>query len=88
MTVPGCASDCQVTSRYSGHLWITGNRLINNFGGVSVYTDTNRYPGDIDHDASCATPLGSLEETNDTLYYQQGTFLVDPITTPASRGAR
>jgi hypothetical protein len=77
VTVPGCASDCEVASRYSGHLWITGNQLINNFGGVSVYTDTNRYPGDIDHDASCATPLGALQETNDTLYYQQGTFLQD-----------
>jgi len=77
VAVPGCASGCKVSSRYAGHLWITGNRLINNFGGVAVYTDTNRYPGDIDHDATCATPLGALQESNNPVYYQQGTFLVD-----------
>ena len=58
-----------------GHLWITRNHLVNNFGGISVYTDTDRYPGDIDMDAACAIPLGSLEETNDSIYYQQGTDL-------------
>ena len=75
ISVPGCSSHCTVTSRYRGHIWITGNNLVNNFGGVSVYTDTDRYPGDIDQDAACATPLGSLQETNNSTYYQQGTVL-------------
>jgi len=75
ISVPGCSSRCTVTSRYRGHIWITGNKLINNFGGISVYTDTDRYPGDIDQDAACATPLGSLEQTNNPTYYHQGTIL-------------
>jgi hypothetical protein len=76
-TVPvqGCQSNCTVTSRYSGHIRVTGNYFINNFGGVTVYTDTDRYPGDVDRDDACATPLGALEVTNNSTYYQQGTFL-------------
>ena len=76
ISVPGCKSRCTGQSRYGGHIWITGNKLMNNFGGVSIiYSDTDRYPGDNDHDAACATPLGALEETTDPTYYQQGSIL-------------
>lgn len=74
--VPGCASSCSYQSRYSGKLLISGNSLINNFGGVKVYTDSNRYPGNINGDSACSMPLGALDQQNSTLYYQQSKILV------------
>ena len=69
--VRGCASNCRVSSNYSGELLVKGNVLDNNFGGVLVYTDTNRYPGNVDDDSACGVPLGSLNQSNSTTYYQQ-----------------
>ena len=69
--VPGCASNCTVTSRYRQNLTITGNVLSNNFGGVFLYTDTDRYPGNIDQDSSCGQPLSALTQANSATYYQQ-----------------
>ena len=82
--VPGCNSHCAVTSRYSGVINVTGNDLINNFGGVQVYTDTNRFPGDIDHDASCATPFSSLSQLNNPIYYQQENWVITNSDTTIS----
>jgi hypothetical protein len=76
ISVPGCSSNCSTTSRYSGHLLIRNNVLSNNFGGITVYTDTNRYPGNIDQDNACNTPLGALNETNNHTYYQQSKVLI------------
>jgi hypothetical protein len=48
--------------------------LTNNFGGVKVYTDTNRYPNNIDTDSSCSVPFGSGstgQQSNNTTYYRQ-----------------
>ena len=56
-----------VTSNYQGQLLVQGNLLINNFGGVGVYTDTNRYPGNIDQDSACSAPLDGANST----YYLQ-----------------
>jgi hypothetical protein len=64
-----------VTSNYSGHVNITGNVLTNNFGGVEVYTDTNRYPDNIFNDSACGTPLAPLNQQNSSLYYRQTKFL-------------
>ena len=69
--VHGCASDCTVDSNYSGELLVKDNVLTNNFGGVLLYTDTNRYPGNVDNDSACSVPLGSLNQSNNTTYYQQ-----------------
>ena len=69
--VPGCSSGCTVTSRYQGSLAVSGNVLANNFGGVALAMDTDRYPGNIDADSSCSQPLGAMAQTNSTTYYQQ-----------------
>jgi parallel beta-helix repeat protein len=72
---PLCTTVCTEKSRYAGHLTVSGNTLINNFGGVKVYTDTNRYPGNIDNDSACSIPLGVLDQDNNTTYYKQGSIL-------------
>lgn len=61
----------KVASNYSGQLLVRGNRLTDNFGGVMVYTDTNRYPGNINNDSACSIPLGALDQPNSGIYYQQ-----------------
>ncbi len=74
VTMPGCSSNCTVTSRYSGQILIQDNVLTNNFGGVKVYTDTNRYPDNIDYDSACSVPLGSGangQQANNMTYYRQ-----------------
>lgn len=63
-------------SRYAGSLLIGDNVLTNNFGGIKVYTDTNRYPDNIDNDSACGVPLGPLDQSNSSLYYKQGKVLV------------
>jgi parallel beta-helix repeat protein len=68
VALPGGGS---VTSRYSGQLLVQGNSLINNFGGTSIYTDTDRYPGNGDNDSACSVPLGALAQANSAVYYQQ-----------------
>ena len=70
ITIPNCSSSCIVNSNYSGELLVEHNMLFNNFGGVSVYTDTNRYPGNIDGDSACSIPLGSLNQSNSATYYR------------------
>ena len=75
-TVPGCTTGCTVESRYSGELLVEGNVLQNNFGGVKVYTDTNRYPGNKSNDSACSNPLGPLVQANSALYYRQSKVLV------------
>jgi parallel beta-helix repeat protein len=68
--IPGCAS-CAIISNYRGELLVQDNVLINNFGQVSVYTDTDRYPGNIDNDSACSVPFGALSESDNPIYYQQ-----------------
>lgn len=63
------------TTRYSGELLVENNVLLNNFGGVKVYTDTNRFPGNIDNDSTCTLPLGVLDRTGSNVYYQQSRVL-------------
>lgn len=75
VTVPQCSSHCVLTSKYSGKLLVQHNLLLNNFGGISVYTDTNRFPGNIDDDSACSVPLGALNQSNSGLYYQQSQVL-------------
>ncbi|MGA3335277.1 MAG: right-handed parallel beta-helix repeat-containing protein, partial [Terracidiphilus sp.] len=70
-TVPGCSSNCSVTSNWSGQALVQGNTIKNSFGGVKVYTDTDRYPGNQDNDSSCSIPLGALDQANSSLYYFQ-----------------
>src|SRR5262249_6252151 len=64
IAIPHCHSNCTLKSNYPGELLVRGNILHNNFGGVMVYTDTNRYPGNIDADSACSVPLGSLDQPN------------------------
>jgi hypothetical protein len=65
-----------IKSRYAGQILVENNALLNNFGGVKVYTDTNRYPGNIDNDSACGIPLGVLNRTSSSIYYKQGKILV------------
>jgi len=73
ITLPSssCSSNCGVTSNYSGELLVQNNVLTNNFGGIDAYTDTNRYPGNIDNDSACSVPLGAMAQANSSTYYQQ-----------------
>ena len=66
--LPGGGS---TTSRYIGQVLVQGNYLLNNFGGIKVYTDTDRYPDGINNDSACSTPLGALDQQNNPLYYRQ-----------------
>lgn len=85
--VPGCSSNpCTVHSRYSGHIYVTGNTITNSFGGIYVYTDTNRFPDDLANDSACSTPLGSLDQNNNSTYYQNVNFLVTNPTNLYSGG--
>ena len=84
VTVPGCASSCTVTSRYSGTFTVTGNRLINNFGGVGIYTDTNRFPDNLNDDSSCSDPLGAMDQANSATYYPQTKVLQTGADTAVS----
>jgi hypothetical protein len=70
IAVPGCAG-CAATSDYRGELLVEHNVLANNFGGVTVYTDTDRFAGNLDDDSSCSVPLGALQESDSATYYQQ-----------------
>jgi hypothetical protein len=74
--VPGCASNCILRTRYSGHIWVVGNVLENDFGGIMAYTDDNRYPGSLNNDSSCWMPLGPLGIPNSTTYGYQSKVLV------------
>lgn len=71
ISVSGCSLNCVVNSKYSGELLVEGNVLINNFGGIYVYTDTDRYPMNIDGDSACGFPLAPLQESASSLYYLQ-----------------
>jgi hypothetical protein len=74
----------ELRTRYAGSLLVAGNVVVNNFGGVKVYTDTNRYPGNIDDDSACSLPLGPLHETGASAYYKQGKVLVTGADTAIS----
>lgn len=84
IAVPGCASSCSTTSRYPGHLYVQRNNLANNFGGVQVYTDTNRYPGNINNDSACSTALGPLNQNNNATYKAQTKVLATTSDTAIS----
>jgi hypothetical protein len=68
--------NANLKSRYAGSILIAGNVLQNDFGGVKVYTDTNRYPGNTDDDSACGVPLGPLSRSNSPVYYKEGKVLV------------
>jgi hypothetical protein len=58
-------------SRFSGQIAITGNTLTDNFGGIDVYTDTDRYPDGINNNSACSPPLNAGSAT----YFRQSKFL-------------
>jgi parallel beta-helix repeat protein len=74
--VPNSGGNPNLRSRYAGSILIGDNVLENDFGGVAVYTDTNRFPGNIDDDSACSIPLGTLGQDNSSVYYKQSRVLV------------
>lgn len=74
--IPGCRTNCIIHSNYPGKLLVQGNVLINNFGGVKVYTDTNRFPDNTGNDSACSIPLGADYQSNSKVYYWQTKELV------------
>jgi len=80
----GCDPSCKEKSRYVGKLLVENNVLKDNFGGIKVYTDTNRYPGNIDDDSACSFPLGVLNQSNSAIYYQQSRVLTTNADTTIS----
>lgn len=73
--VSDSGGNSNLKSRYAGQFQISNNSLTNNFGGIKVYTDTNRYPGNIDNDSTCSIPLGTLSQNNSSVFYRQGEIL-------------
>lgn len=71
VTLSNCTSSCTQTTNYSGHMYVQNNALVNNFGGVFNYTDTDRYPGNLDNDSACSVPLGPMQQPNSATYYHQ-----------------
>jgi len=73
---------------YAGHIYVDGNTLTDNFGGITVYTDTNRYPDNLDQDSTCSIPLGAGDQANSTTYYSQTELLTNnsDATVPAGAG--
>ncbi len=65
------ASGTTHASRYLGQVIVHGNNLVNNFGGVDVYTDTDRFPDGINNDSACSYPLNG----GDARYYRQTKYL-------------
>jgi parallel beta-helix repeat protein len=59
------------TSRFSGQLTIANNTLTDNFGGIDLYTDTDRYPDGINNNSACGSPLNG----GSTTYYRQSKVL-------------
>ena len=84
VSVPGCSSNCTIKSDYSGHLYIENNRIYNDFGGVMVYADLNRYPGDIDNDETCSTQYAFFGQENDPTYYTDRHLLITNSDTTIS----
>jgi parallel beta-helix repeat protein len=92
--VTGCPTNCVVHSRYVGQLLVENNVLIDNFGGVALFTDTDRYPGNINVDSACGFPMAPFTQnfTNPTYYLQtdsvqtassDATITGNAVTTPA-----
>ena len=86
VAVPGCSSACTVTSRYSGHFYVQDNVLANNFGGVYVYSSTDRFPGsNYSADSGCSDILGALNQmNNNATYYSQTKVLITNSDTSIS----
>jgi parallel beta-helix repeat protein len=84
--VPGCASSCTVTSRYTGHVYVTGNKIVNSFGGVQVYSSTDRFAGSNNSaDSGCSDILGVLNQmNNNATYYTQTKVLITASDTAIS----
>lgn len=66
----------EIVSRYGSEVLVKRNTLFDNFGGVAVYTDTNRYPGNINNDSACSVPLGVIGRKGNRTYYRQSRVLV------------
>lgn len=58
-------------SRFPGRIVVQGNVLTNNFGGIGVYTDTDRFPDGVNNNSACSVPLNA----GDPSYYRQTKYL-------------
>ena len=67
-------------TRYAGQLNVTGNHLVNNFGGIAAFQDRNRFCGEgADGGADTCTLNGTYSggKTKGTPYYVQPTSYTD-----------
>jgi parallel beta-helix repeat protein len=71
VNLPSIYGSGTVTGRYSGHITVSGNVLTNNFDGMTVYTDTDRFPMNLDVDSDCGFPLATLNTQLSSTYYLQ-----------------
>ena len=68
-------------SRFPDEVVVRGNVLTDNFGGVNVYTDTDRYPDGVNNNSACSVPLNA----GNPKYYRQTRFLLGgPATVSGS----
>lgn len=81
VSVPGCSSNCTIKSDYNGHFYIENNNIHNDFGGVMVYADLNRYPGDIDNDETCSAQYSFFGQENPTYYTDRHLLVTNSDTT-------
>jgi hypothetical protein len=65
-------------SRYLGHLYIDGNILRNNFGGIALFMDRNRFCGEgADGGQGTCTLNGNFRHDIGTTYYETPTSYSD-----------
>lgn len=85
---PGCSSSCTVASRYSGHVYVTGNKIVNSFGGVQAYSSTDRFAGSNNSaDSGCSDILGPMNQMNNSATYYTQTKVLTTASDTAVSGA-
>jgi len=78
IAIPAAHGGGSENSNYSGQLLVENNLLSYNYGGVEAYTDTNRFPGNLNADSACGPSLGTFNQNNSATYYEQTKLLYTP----------
>jgi hypothetical protein len=75
-------------SRYLGHLYVEDNTLLNNFGGITLFMDRNRFCGEgADGGAGTCTLNGTYTRGYGSPYYVTPTSYSDHATIRSGSGA-
>jgi hypothetical protein len=63
--LPNDGGSSLIPSAYSGHMYVTGNDLVNNYSGILQYNDDSRYAGPVEdyQGSQCDQPLQGWSST-------------------------